>query len=115
MSSQNERTRRLRVRLGRIRGVVRDDAERPFEGVAVFIREGPEHPDIAAETNADGEFDLGSLSPGDYELLVRSPAGEELAARVPVRVGKVAFVDMWLNRYPTSRQVTEPLDSFEEI
>lgn len=58
--------------MARIRGLVLDGANRPVEGAVVTIKSAPRSVlDIAAITNADGQFLFGGLSAGTYTLELR--------------------------------------------
>jgi hypothetical protein len=77
--------------------VTAEDQE-PVQGASVAITEGPEHPDLAALTNAQGHFSLGNLLPGNYRLAVNK-AGYSRST-IPVRVlpGQTARVSVRLDR-----------------
>src|SRR5947209_8336116 len=55
---------------GGIGGRVVTSEQQAVSGAAVAISGGPPHPDIAAVTDDEGQFSLGDLSPGQYQLTV---------------------------------------------
>lgn len=60
---------------GSIVGRVIDADGKPVSGVNVAIAGGTQpHRDIGAMTNADGEFRLGGMLPGSYEVRARKSA-----------------------------------------
>lgn len=64
------------ARLGAIDGTVRSDDGTPLGGVVIDVNGpgGPQH----LTTDADGTYGLGSLAPGTYELIVRTPTGSSV-------------------------------------
>jgi len=81
---------------GIIRGIVRNDFDEPVEDISVVIVTGPSHPDVAPITSADGTFDFGQLSPGNYILRAHGDKVESELVSVRVNAKKVAFVEIWL-------------------
>jgi hypothetical protein len=62
-----------------IRGRVVTSDHQAIAGAAVAISAGPPHPDIAALTDDNGQFLLGSVSPGHYQLTVSKKGYESRA------------------------------------
>lgn len=60
------------ARLGALDGTVRTDGGEPVGGVVIDVS-GPVSAQLT--TGADGTYSLGSLPPGNYELIVRAPEG----------------------------------------
>ena len=68
---------------GSIVGRVIDTNGNPVSGATVAIAGGTQpHNDIGAITNPDGEFRLGGMLPGSYDLMVRK--GTTIHAQVEV-------------------------------
>lgn len=58
----------------------------------MIVGDSPEHLDIAAVTNATGEYGFTDLTPGEYEI--QANANDRLQVqRVGVRAGEVARLD----------------------
>ena len=54
--------------MGSIQGTVTSKSGRLPPEVAVLIDSGPQHPDIAALADANGNFSLIGLSSGEYKI-----------------------------------------------
>jgi hypothetical protein len=78
---------------GAIAGSISTRAGAAVPGAAVMIvGDSPTHLDIAAVTGADGDYALGELVPGEYEIQV-NVADRLQVQRVQVRPGEVARLD----------------------
>jgi Carboxypeptidase regulatory-like domain len=58
----------------------------------MIVGDSPAHLDIAAITNASGDYQFGGLTPGDYEI--QANVGDRLRVqRVRVSAGEIARLD----------------------
>jgi protocatechuate 3,4-dioxygenase beta subunit len=78
-----------------IKGRVTDPAGQPVAGAKVYITNAPEPmPDVAALTNAAGEFALEAPAPGQYRIACTAdhhrPASEQV--EVPAGGGATARI-----------------------
>jgi hypothetical protein len=81
-----------------IAGVVTDASGKPLGWAAVLIiGDSPKHPDIAATTNAKGQYRFDGLQPGTYNLLVNVSGHASKKGHVTVQVGDLAHLDFQLN------------------
>jgi hypothetical protein len=71
--------------MGKIIGKVLTVNKEPISEATVLIQEGPTHPDLAALTNAEGEFSLSNLKPGKYRLEILAEGFIPVQGRVSVR------------------------------
>ncbi len=82
-----------------IQGHVRTSAGVAIADVSVSVAEAPGRvPDIAAVSNAAGEFALDDLPPGNYLLSALGPSREVGTARVRVSEDRVANVEILVRR-----------------
>jgi hypothetical protein len=82
--------------MGSIKGIIRDNNNRPVPDVTVMIVSGPSHPDIAPMSDENGNFDLSNLAAGEYRI---KAYGNVESENIPVTVyhKKTAFVEIWLD------------------
>ena len=80
-----------------IAGVVTDSAGKPLGWAAVLITgDSPRHQDIAATTNAQGQYRFDGLQPGVYTLLVNASGFEPQDGRVTTQPGALVHLDFKL-------------------
>jgi Carboxypeptidase regulatory-like domain len=77
---------------GAIRGRVVSQSRQPVSGATVAIKGGPVHRDIARVTDEQGEFVLGGLLPGDYQVEAGKGGYTSGTARVTVPTNRVITV-----------------------
>jgi hypothetical protein len=81
-----------------IAGVVRDAAGKPVGWAAVLITgDSPQHPDIAATTNSQGQYRFDGLQPGMYTLMVNASGHQPQESRVSAQSGAIAHLDFQLS------------------
>lgn len=82
--------------MGSIKGIIKDNNDRPVADVTVMIVTGPSHPDIAPLSDEEGRFDLSQLAAGNYTI---KAYGDVESESIPVTVfhRKTAFVEIWLD------------------
>lgn len=84
---------------GNIFGRVIDSDGAPVQGAAVFIAGGPAAvPDIAAETDGDGEFSFDSIPAGSWRIRATAAGGRTGEAVAEVGGGAKARVTIRLGR-----------------
>jgi hypothetical protein len=67
-----------------IRGRVVTASHQAVESASVAISSGPPHPDIASLTNESGQFLLGDLGPGSYQVTVHKQGYRSQSVQVEV-------------------------------
>lgn len=77
-------------------GTVRTSAGAPVDEANVLIVDGPDHPDIAAITDAHGRFELGPLRRGVYRLQVYALGQAATEQQVQVHAHERTRVDFRL-------------------
>lgn len=81
---------------GEIQGFVNTVDRRPVEGAVAFILDGPAHPDVAAVTDAQGQFRFSDLAPGAYVVSVSAEGSEPVHELVQVESGRSSRTDVLL-------------------
>lgn len=80
-----------------IAGVVTNSAGKPLGWAAVLITgDSPKHMDIAATTNAEGQYRFDGLQPGAYTVMVNASGYKKQEGRVIAQRGSLAFLDFVL-------------------
>lgn len=77
---------------GEIQGLVAGADGRPLEGATALIVDGPPHPDVAAVTDAQGEFRLTDLKPGAYVISLSAEGSEPVKNLVEVGGGRLSYI-----------------------
>ena len=82
-------------RLGAIQGTVTDDSGEPVAGMRIAIVGGTaSFPEIAAETDQEGRYQISAVSPGTFEVAVHDRDGQRIGlASVTVTSGETATLD----------------------
>ena len=84
---------------GTIAGRVTTSKGAPVADAAVMITgDSPGHRDIAALTNAQGEYRLGSLVPGRYTLIVNAAGYAPHSGKAQVEAGQITRLDFALKK-----------------
>jgi hypothetical protein len=80
-----------------IYGKVTDPQGKPVPQAAVlFTGDSPTHPDIAALTNATGDYRYTNLAPGLYTLMVNAEGFPTQTQQIQVNSGEDAQLDFHL-------------------
>jgi hypothetical protein len=89
--------------LGGIEGIVTDHDGIPPAGMRVGIVSGTTFfPDIIAETNEAGYYQIGSMPPGTFEVAVHDVRGNRMACeRVMVRNGETSTLNIVIQSAPS--------------
>jgi outer membrane receptor protein involved in Fe transport len=69
---------------GNVRGIVHDPQHRPIQSAQVTIRARGSSWSATAQTNADGEFEVGAVPVGEYTITVSAPGFS--STQVPLEV-----------------------------
>lgn len=79
---------------GAIEGRVLGAGGAPVPEASVMIGGGPDHPDLAALTDAEGRFHLAGLAAGTYALVVNAGGAPARQDGIVVRDGDAARVEV---------------------
>ena len=83
---------------GSIQGRVVDAAGMPVSGVSVAIQESPhQHQDLAALSNAEGNFRFSGLEPGPYSLAAHRAGQTFGEVHVNVTSGQQVEIEIRIN------------------
>jgi hypothetical protein len=81
---------------GSVRGVVRDQSDAVISGARITVSSKGSGAERTFSTKSDGEYQIGNLPPGDYEIKVTVQGFKAGLAPVTVEVGANATVDFKL-------------------
>ncbi|MCP4582497.1 MAG: carboxypeptidase regulatory-like domain-containing protein [candidate division Zixibacteria bacterium] len=85
--------------MGTIQGQVKDLMGRPIEGATIIITgDSPEHKDIAALTNENGEYSFDDLIGGAYSLMASTEDGIQKEQKVDVNTGEISHLDFVIEK-----------------
>jgi hypothetical protein len=89
--------------LGSIEGIVTDHDGIPLAGLRVGIVSGTTvFPEIAAETNEAGHYQIGSVPPGMFEVAIHDVLGNRIAREcVTVRSGETSMLNFVIQSTPS--------------
>jgi hypothetical protein len=81
--------------LGAIEGIISDHDGTPLAGMMVGIVSGTTFfPEIAAETNEEGYYQIGSVTPGTFKVAVHDVQGDRITCEcVTVRSGETSMLN----------------------
>src|SRR5262249_53262547 len=81
---------------GSVRGAVRDQSDAVLSGATIIISSKGSGAERIFSTKSDGEYQVGSLPPGEYEIKVTMAGFKAGLAPVTVEVGANITVDFKL-------------------
>jgi outer membrane receptor protein involved in Fe transport len=83
---------------GSIRGTVVDDSEVALPDIEIEVQRGSEGPKVTVKSNATGEFNVGSLTIGEYSLRVSAAGFQPMSMQIIVGSGSNTQVQVKLQK-----------------
>ena len=104
-------------RPGGIQGIVADDAGTPVAGMRVGIVSGTAgFPEIAAETDDEGHYQIGGVPPGTFQVAIHDRDGEKIDQEsVAVISGATATLNFSIPAPVTARPTTETCREYLDL
>ena len=90
---------------GSVRGIVRDPSDAVLSGARITVTSKGSRAERTFNTKSDGEYQIGNLPPGEYEIRVMMAGFKAGLAAVTVEVGANITVDFKLEVGATSETV----------
>src|SRR5579875_1146742 len=91
--------------LGTLRGIVHDPQHRPIpKAQLVLLRQG-EKRSWKAQSNGQGEFEIGNIPPGEYTITVAAPGFQKFTETIQVNSGLSPVVHLQMQLRTLQQQV----------